>query len=234
MSLEQLRIGLERNVEGRSLAWALDFPGAFAYGKDDADALVNIPTAVEDYKAWIERHCQDSWLKTTPFKMQVVESFENNRNSQGFTICAFFENDRNPLKAIEIDQALQIHAWQRQDLLAGVATLSPEVMTCMLPGQRWNINGILNHIARMETWYLSNMRLPLPKADSPIHNPFKLLEQSSELVQKYLPTLEGNDEVIDQEGELWSARKVVRRLLWHQKDHINHIRQIVVMASQQN
>ena len=233
MILEQLRIGLERNVEGCSLAWALDFPGAFAYGSDDAEALSNIPTAVEVYQTWIERHCQESWLKTTPIKMQVLESLDSFTNSQGTTINAFFENDRNPLTAIEIDQALQMHAWQRQDLLAGVAGLSPEVMTRMLPGQRWNINGILNHIARMETWYLRNMSLPLPKAASPIHNPFKLLEQSSELVQKYLPALEGNDEVIDQQGELWSARKVVRRLLWHQKDHTDHIQQIVELANQE-
>ncbi len=233
MILEQLRIGLERNVEGRSLAWALDLPGAFAYGSDDAEALSNIPTAVEAYQAWIGWHCQESWLKTTPIKMQVLESLDSFTNSQGITISALFENDRNPLPAIEIDQALQMHAWQRQDLLAGVAGLSPEVMTCMLPGQRWNINGILNHIARMETWYLRNMSLPLPKAASPIHNPFKLLEQSSELVQKYLPALEGNDEVIDQQGELWSARKVVRRLLWHQKDHTDHIQQIVELANQE-
>ena len=150
MILEQLRIGLERNVEGRSLAWALDLPGAFAYGSDDAEALSNIPTAVEAYQAWIGWHCQESWLKTTPIKMQVLESLDSFTNSQGITISALFENDRTPLAAIEIDQALQMHAWQRQDLLAGVAAL----ILSQNPGLSYAAlrQMILNAVDKMEAW----------------------------------------------------------------------------------
>jgi len=34
-----IQIGMERNVEGRTIAWALDYPGVFTYGADDAEAL---------------------------------------------------------------------------------------------------------------------------------------------------------------------------------------------------
>jgi uncharacterized damage-inducible protein DinB len=233
MNLEPLRIGLERNFEGRSLAWALDLPGVFAFGKIDTEAVLKIPDAVKDYRTWIEQHGQGNWLKITHVKTQVAECVEDSTNDENTVFRAFFEDDRKPLIAIEIDRALQMHAWQRQDLLAGVADLSPEIMTCMLPGERWNINGILNHIGRMETLYLRNLRLPLSKAEIPVHNPFKLLELSAELVKKHLPALEGKIEVTDQGGELWSGRKLVRHLLWHQKDHMDHIQQIVVMANQQ-
>lgn len=59
-----IRIGLENDNDGRSIAWDIDHPGCFAYGKDGSEALVNVPWAVVKYQAWIARHTPDSWLKT--------------------------------------------------------------------------------------------------------------------------------------------------------------------------
>jgi len=28
------------------------------------------------------------------------------------------------------------------------------------------------------------------------------------------------------DGEIWSYRKILRRTLWHQRDHIEHIKQL--------
>ena len=36
----QIRVGLENNIEGRSLAWVLDHPGCFAYGKDGPEGNI--------------------------------------------------------------------------------------------------------------------------------------------------------------------------------------------------
>jgi hypothetical protein len=49
-----IRIGIENNIEGRTLAWALDYPGCFAYGMDEAEALINLPKALLDYEHWIK------------------------------------------------------------------------------------------------------------------------------------------------------------------------------------
>jgi hypothetical protein len=231
MSFLQVRTGLERGVEIRSLAWALDFPGTFAYGKDDTAALDKLPEALIEYQRWIGLHSDTNWVNLAKFELQVVESFDTYFIDENFTVNAFFEDDRRSLRAVEIERALKIHTWQRQELFASVNMLGPEVMTLMLPGQRWNINGILNHVGQVELWYLSNLDLPLPTAEFLVHNPFKILEVSFGLVQKLLPQLEGNSAVLDQGGELWSARKLVRRLLWHQRDHIEHIQQIVGMAT---
>ena len=38
-------MGVENNIEGRSLAWALEHPGCFAYGPDGEAALEALPAA---------------------------------------------------------------------------------------------------------------------------------------------------------------------------------------------
>lgn len=232
MNFLQVRLGLERGNESRTLAWALDFPGAFAYGKDDAEALEKMPEALANYKTWQWHHDGEKWENAARIELQVVETFDTFITADGNTIYAFFEDDRRPLQTIEIVQALKMHTWQRQELLEGVRSLSSEIMTRMLPGQRWNINGILNHIGRTEIYCLESMELPIHSAEfSLVHNPFRILELSFELIQNLLPKLEGDAAVRDQGGELWSARKLLRRLLWHQRDHIDHIQQILEIAN---
>ncbi|HSN93438.1 MAG TPA: DinB family protein, partial [Anaerolineaceae bacterium] len=180
---------------------------------------------------WVGQHTDLNWVKLAKFDLQVEEKFDTLPTDESTTINAFFQDDSRPLDRLEIGQAVLIHAWQRQDLLETVKNLTPDLMTRMLPGQRWNINGILNHIGRTETRYLAYLDLPLPTAELLVHNPFKILELSYELVQKYLPELTGSTAILEHDGEFWSARKLVRCLLWHQRDHCKQIQQIVEMAN---
>jgi hypothetical protein len=50
------RMGIENNNDERTIAWALDHPGCFAYGQDSEEAQRNFPQAVREYVAWIARH----------------------------------------------------------------------------------------------------------------------------------------------------------------------------------
>jgi len=42
-----------------------------------------------------------------------------------------------------------------------------------------------------------------------------------------LPRLDGVDHVVGLEGEIWSPRKALRRALWHERDHTEHIRKLL-------
>jgi hypothetical protein len=70
-----IRIGLENGVEGRSLAWGLEHPGLFAYGKTGEEALDNFPTAVQEYKAWIASHDPQYWSDLIDGEFELVETF---------------------------------------------------------------------------------------------------------------------------------------------------------------
>jgi hypothetical protein len=54
--------GVENNNEGRSIAWALEHPGCFAYGVNADGALLNLETALSRYASWILHHDTRTWL----------------------------------------------------------------------------------------------------------------------------------------------------------------------------
>ncbi len=230
----QIRVGLELNIEGRTLAWALDFPGCFAYGADEAEALIGLPRALIAYQQWIDDHTSDSWVNVTDMDLRVVEKFETFRMGmdyrpaspgEGYEINAWFIDDWRPLSDEEIKQALTIFHWQRDELLAGLSTLDPQVLVKEHPGQRWNILGIAKHIANAELWYL--MRMDLESINHQLSPDYEVrLAQNSDLVDQIFPEFADKVVVRGIEGEIWSYRKVLRRTLWHQRDHIEHIKEL--------
>ena len=41
-----------------------------------------------------------------------------------------------------------------------------------------------------------------------------------------LPRLDGVNKIVGVKGEFWSPRKMLRRALWHERDHTEHIRKL--------
>ncbi len=225
-----IQIGIERNVEGRTLAWALDYPGVFTYGADDAEALLRIPREILRFESWLNLHADRPWVQLEGLDMHIDETFESftvevDGGIQG--VHAFFRSDLVPLTEEDVRQALLVFNWQREELLAGVETLSTELLKHEFEGQRWTIEGILEHIAQVESWYFSRLGFEIPEpADG--SDPYQSLKVSATIVNNCLPELIGFDEVFEHRQEKWSARKLVRRLLWHQRDHIDHIRELAL------
>jgi hypothetical protein len=231
----QIRIGLENNIEGRTLAWALDYPGCFAYGTDETEALVRLPRALLEYEVWIKDHTTDFWVDLKDMDMRVVESFETfcidenyNRvpDGQGYEINAWFIDDWRPLTDVEIERGLKIFHWQREELLAGLTTLDPEILEKDFPGQRWNILGIAKHIANAELWYLSRLDLTDLSHKDLSADPKARLGQTAALIDRVFPKFINEVNVTGIEGEFWSYRKILRRILWHQRDHMEHIKEL--------
>ena len=108
---------MENNIEGRSLAWVLDHPGCFAYGKDGTEAILRVPQALITYREWIGEKTNASWLSTLEdFDIALAEVFECYNDLLGereIEINAFFQDDARPLSATEIEQgALVAHLEQ--------------------------------------------------------------------------------------------------------------------------
>jgi hypothetical protein len=115
----------------------------------------------------------------------------------------------------------------RADLLAVVETITPTRRKRRISGQRFkHLNDILMHVAFAERWYFDRLGLAFPRDDMP-NNPLKALEKVRGHTINTLPRLVGNTEVVERSGEWWSARKVVRRMLWHERDHTQHIGKVM-------
>jgi DinB family protein len=231
------RVGIENNNDGRSIAWALEHPGCFAYGPDQAGAEALFPDAARSYAAWVTGNGGDwpparagmSCATEETFDVYYVDSsFERVGQAHGSMVESFFGYDWKPLGPLDVDRAMHILAWCRADLLGMVSGLTSEQLSRSHPGERWDINGILKHIAGGEWWYQERIGFPFPEREQDLPlDPLTSLELVRDHFRTLLPKLAGLDRVVGREGELWSPRKVLRRLVWHERDHTEHIRKLL-------
>ncbi len=228
-----IHIGLENNAEGRSQAWALKHPGCFAYGADGSSALKAVPQAIQSYRLWIAAHTPESWFTgedETYTLLETWECYSVDENYEvvqdGYEVNAWFRHDWKPLSSEDVRRGLLLLEWGREDLLQVTEGLSTEVLNRTYPGERWSIAGILNHIGGAEWWYLDRLGLAFPRSDVP-EEPFKRLEVVRSKLVEVLPQLIDARKVIGAYSELWSPRKLLRRAVWHEYDHIAHIRKLL-------
>jgi predicted RNase H-like HicB family nuclease/uncharacterized damage-inducible protein DinB len=233
----QIRVGIENNNDGRSIAWAVEHPGCYAYGEDNEHALANLPDTVQAYAEWIGQH-ETPWLNPEQIDLVIDDEwdvyFVNDAlervppGDNSSSIEAWFQYDWKPLNATDIERALKLLAWSRADLMDVVKGVSPEKLAQTYPGERWNIEGILKHIGGAEWWYLERIGFPNPAKESDVPaDPFERLEVVRNYFNYVLPKLEGLHIVAGLDGEFWSPRKTLRRTLWHERDHTEHIRKLL-------
>jgi hypothetical protein len=229
------RVGIENNNDNRTIAWALEHPGCFAYGEDADSACHNLEEAIREYDAWIHQYVDQTGLAVDDLQIDTQETFEayfvdkNLERVQGaddYMVESFFNFDKEPLVQEEIKRALFMLDWSRLDLIKTIAPLTPDKKDEPYPNERWSINGILKHIATAEWWYLERLGKAFPK-DELEKEPLPRLVQTRQHFNQTLPELEGLKQVVGRDGETWSPRKVLRRTLWHERDHIGHIRKLI-------
>lgn len=231
----RVRIGLENEIEGRSLAWALDHPGCFAYGKDGPEAVVMMGKAIPEYIDWLAEHTSSSWFNPEEIDIRLVDTWDvyaidesYDRVKEGYEINAWFITDWLPLTAEEIEHGQQILDWTRMDLLNLSGRLRESVLDRLYDGERWSIRGILKHIGAAEWWYMKQLGLSKRNETDLASDAFIRLEEVRTELKQVLNELDGANRVIGTEGEFWSPRKILRRAAWHERDHIQHIQRLLV------
>jgi hypothetical protein len=231
----KFRIGIENNNEGiRSIAWVLEHPGCFAYGGNEQEALANSVDAIREYARWMDKHGK-SWLPVDivieAHIEQVWEDYEIDKNydrveKDGYAVEPFFEHDWKPLTTTDIKRGLKLLEWSRADLLSILHKLTPEQWKYKKEGERWDIAGIVKHIGGAEWWYMDRLDLAFPHEEVP-DEPLERIKKARKLLKELIPTLKDVDQVVGVDGEFWSPRKVLRRALWHERDHTEHIRKLL-------
>jgi hypothetical protein len=230
------QVGVENNNEGRSIAWALEHPGCFAYGTNANGAVSNLESALSRYASWIVRHDTRTWLTFSDTEIEIVlngkwdvyyinDDLDIVNEADGYNVDSFFPYDWKPLTEIEIKRGLALLTWSRDDLLRSVQGLTLEKLEATYPGERWSIKGILGHVGSAEWWCLERLGLSFPREQLP-EEPLERLEKVRKQLNSALFRLDGVKKVIGVDGEFWSPRKLLRRVMWHERDHTEHIRKL--------
>jgi hypothetical protein len=229
-----ITIGLELDNEGRALAWALDFPGCFAYGAEGPEAVIDLARELPVYEGWINRHAGSNVLDLGDYDLRIVDTWQvftindlYERQEGAYAVNAWFLYDWKPLTGAEIERGLDLLRWSREDFLRLIGEISEEQLDRQHPGERWNIRRIIKHVADSEWWYMDRLGLAENGGEQLPKDTFERLAWVRERLNQTLPRLEGRELVIGKEGEFWSPRKLLRRTLWHEIDHYRHIQKLI-------
>lgn len=219
---------LEETIEGLTLALILDLPGCYASGASRQEALDHLQRATADYHAWLRRHDEYTPDVHSPFVFTVKEVFRV--FSEGdYEVHSFFAPDAKIATDEDIEWALTLLGWQREDLLERVGALSDEALDWKPTSdpETQSIRQMLDRMAQAEVWYMGRLDEAPPRINvnalpgSSLERLQRVRQAALLRVKSYPKELRGK--VFTHRGEQWTLRKALRRAVWHERDHFNQI-----------
>jgi predicted RNase H-like HicB family nuclease len=227
---------LEESAGGATLALILDLPGCFASGASRQEALDRLQQATAEYHAWLCRHDEYTPEVRGPFVFTVKEVFQLPAGgaAQGSgEVHGFFAPDAEPASDEDIEWALTLLGWQREDLLEQVGALDDEALDWK-PGNAPDARSIrqtLDHLAQMEVSYLGRLDETPPNVTvsalpgTTLERLQRVRQAVTARVNTFPKELRGN--VFTHRGEQWTLRKALRCAVWHERAQMSKIDELL-------
>jgi predicted RNase H-like HicB family nuclease len=222
------RLGVEDIEPDHWVAWVLDLPGCTSSARTQEAAIAMAPTRISQFLTWLRNHgAKPGAIPRDEVEVETAQVFKSYVRDGMYVVNAFFEEDRPPLGQEEVEQGLWLLEATRQDLIDVVDYIAPGKLSKSIPGEiQGSVSGILEHIAWTEWFYFDRLQLAFERGSMPSGTE-AMLKASRQQTRELLPTLVGADLVVERSAELWSPRKVLRRILWHERDHTHHIEKLM-------
>jgi hypothetical protein len=192
-----LQAGLEEIEPGRWLINVFDMPGCYSSATSEDAALAAAPDQARWYYRWLSSKDGGFPEIDGGLRVEIVERV---------SLRGFFEKDSQPIRPWDLDLSLRVLAWNRDDLLK------------YMPSEA-SATTMMEHIYRSELWLLSRLHIDTEDLELPGALPERM-EVVRQRVLTLLPEWVNSEAFFITDNEKWSPRKVLRRLLWHDRDHI--------------
>jgi predicted RNase H-like HicB family nuclease len=195
------------------LATVAELPGCVARGASRDEAAANARRAFPEYLALLDKYgvATDHWKGLDPASFAVKSA----------TGQDWFPEDLGALEEHEMRDFLHRIEASRAALLALVRGLSSDELERRPTPDTWSVRRTLEHIAATEVELLGKLeKWPDNMAT---------LQAAHRMAFQRFSILEPADTAIDHriEGNRWSTRRVMRRILEHEYEHMEHIKQIL-------
>lgn len=200
-------VGIEDIEPDHWVAWVFGVPGCFSAARREPDALAEVVGAYTG--------------DTGDRRQVIVEVRERWRVSPAdddpdFLVNACFDDDRRPLSSEDVrDGVARLEANRRRltAILGGSVPDDADIMS------------IISHMATAERWYLAQFGLALAWPPAVV-DPLERLRWVRGLLLAALPTLVSCEDVVGH-PEAWTPRKLLRRSIWHERDHTAQIERLL-------
>ncbi|CAN5619588.1 hypothetical protein BH23GEM6_BH23GEM6_02950 [soil metagenome] len=206
-------VGLEESASGATLVHALTLPGCVAGGIDQKEALGAFETVLSQWLTTLgtlghELPPREAELQITVDEWHLSEAAVADGESR-----VLFDHDRAELTEPDLVAQLQRLGDLRGLLLKRLRGLPDAALDHIWRGE-WTARVALEELARAHWWTLSRLGSS-SMAEVPTNTLPRLDTSMALVVQRFTEMKpEARSEITEIEGELWSPRKVLRRLLW--------------------
>jgi predicted RNase H-like HicB family nuclease len=230
--------------QGGTGAFVPECPGCWVFGRTSERALEKVKVAIREWFEWLKRHGEDIPTEADEFTVKVGEILRVDYNPvEAGKPEPLFWSEVAPIKRKDIAYTIRLLGYSRNDLLNLVSDLNNETLDWQPPGKPRTIRNTLKHIGFVEWWYITRLDVELPTKFP--KDVFKLLSYTREIVVDFLENFpkEKRSGVFQPKKDvghkakicnLWTARKVLRRLVDHERLHTKYIEKVLRMYSSQN
>lgn len=223
MQDEPFDVYVESNRLGRSVAHIPQLPGCIVRAQTPEQALIHVEEAIIQYLLWLGIHADAPRPVPSLIRTRVVEQCTGGAASGSGSRVALLKPDRLLLDRKELEEYLQRMSYSRKDLLEITSTLTSDVLMFRPDRRQRTIREILQHIAGAEQWYLTRlMKVPrFPAQKTHLLRLQSVREAAIRLFSQY--DLRESARVVQNVDEPWTLRKVLRRFLEHEREHMVEI-----------
>jgi len=219
-------------------AFVPEFPGCWVFGRTPVRALEKVRAEVERWFRWVKEHGEGVSVEVRGFEVETeILRVSYNPVMAGKPEPLFWA-EVPPIGREDILRTIRLMRYSREDLLSLTSSLSDELLDWKPAGKPRTIRNCLRHIAYVEPWYISRLNVELnvrhPK------NVFELLKHTREIVLDFLENfpeekMRGIFQPIKDANpicSLWTARKVLRRLVDHERLHTRYVEKLLKMRQE--
>lgn len=213
--------------DNEAKAWVPALPGCFCAAPTEAEAVERVSVAIDEYLGWLRRHGEEITLADAN-EIEVVERIEAPPGRSEPCFAA----DRAPAAEEEIETAIRLMAFAREDLLVLVAPLPDRVLDWQPRPDKRCIREILAHIARADGYYRSSLLEEQPLEEAPEERLDLTLQREKAIAHLRSLTTAQRAQVFHpdwpwrhNEDEDWTVRKALRRFIYHERFHTRDIQQ---------
>jgi hypothetical protein len=208
-------------------AWCLDLVGLATWAPTESEVLARVPTKLDEYQSWVARHGIQA--PDSDCSIRVVERVRGDE--------VMFSRDVESCETSELDLAIQLLSASREDLLSAVSSLPSAALDWDPPYRSFaswatwrTVRAILAHVANTEThYYLRSIgQQPCSMPAEADGNWAEFLPEHRQETIRFLEGVRASSDRarVSRDGEEWSLRKVLRRLVRHELLHWKSIRRI--------
>ncbi len=228
-----IAVCLEIGPQGAG-AFVPDCPGCWVYGRTRERALKKVRVAIKQWFDWLEEHGENYPEAKRKFKIEVVESMAVDYNPvKAGKPEPLFWSGVLPVNRDDIKRTIRLMNYSRQDLFDLVSNLTKEQLDFKPPGKPRSIRNCLKHLAYVEWWYVNRLNIEMPEKFP--RDLFGLMNHIRELVIGVLEKfprekMRGVYQPLRYKSptcDLWTARKVLRRLVDHERIHTRYIQKVL-------